>query len=168
MHEDFVLTHEYDRVILESVKHSLINEMRSSTAAIRRLCSAKILVNLISAFLVRISVEEFFVHVNDLIDTCVRLSFSSFWWVRAVQCRTRSLAPPWLHDTSLLQILQYKYDSPNFDWVIGSLYCFKFCWENQDALYLAIEKAWFLLLQWVAKSTKMNGKMFILIYLSKN
>ena len=30
-----------------------------------------------------------------------------------------------------------------------------------------IEKTWFLLLQWVAKSSKMNGKMmFILIYLS--
>ena len=31
-----------------------------------------------------------------------------------------------------------------------------------------IEKAWFLLLQWVAKSSKINGKMFILIYLSNN
>ena len=31
------------------------------------------------------------------------------------------------------------------------------------------KKAWFLLLQWVAKSSKMNGKMiFILIYLSNN
>ena len=42
---------------------------------------------------------------------------------------------------------------------------FKTC----DKTCSKIEKAWFLLLQWVAKSSKMNGKMmFILIYLSNN
>ena len=58
MHEDFVLAHEYDRAILESGKHSLINELRWSAAAIGKLCLAKNPVDLISAFLVRISVEE--------------------------------------------------------------------------------------------------------------
>ena len=77
MHEDFVLAHEYDQAILESGKH-LINELRWSAAAIGRLYSAKNPVNLISAFLVRISVEEIFVYVKDPIDGCVRLSFSSF------------------------------------------------------------------------------------------
>ena len=65
MHEDFVLVHEYERAILESGKHSLINELRCSVATIGRLCSAKNPVNLISVFLVRISVEEFFVYVKD-------------------------------------------------------------------------------------------------------
>ena len=41
---------------------------------------------------------------------------------------------------------------------------FKTC----DKTRSKIEKAWFLLLQWVAKGSKMNGKMFILIYLSNN
>ena len=42
---------------------------------------------------------------------------------------------------------------------------FKTC----DKTCSKILKAWFLLLQWVAKCSKMNGKMmFILIYLSNN
>ena len=49
--------------ILESRKHSLINELRWSAAAIGRLCPVK----------------NFFVYVKDPIDSCVRLSFSSFW-----------------------------------------------------------------------------------------
>ena len=41
--------------------------------------------------------------------------------------------------------------------------------KTRDKTCSKIEKAWFLLLQWVAKSSKMNGKMmFILIYLSNN
>ena len=79
MHEDFVLAHEYNQAILESGKHYLINGLRWSAATIGRLYSAKNPVNLISAFLVRISVEEIFVYVKDPIDGFVRLSFSSFW-----------------------------------------------------------------------------------------
>ena len=78
MHEDFVFADEYDRAILESGKHYLINELRWPATAIGRLRSAKNPVNLTSAFLVRIFVEEFFVYVKDPIDGCVRLSFSSF------------------------------------------------------------------------------------------
>ena len=65
MHGDFVLAHQYDRAIFKSGKHSLINELRYSATTIGRLCSAKNPVNLISVFLVRISVEEFFVYVKD-------------------------------------------------------------------------------------------------------
>ena len=40
--------------------------------------------------------------------------------------------------------------------------------KTRDKTYLKIEKAWFLFLLWVTKSSNMNGKMmFILIYLSK-
>ena len=41
--------------------------------------------------------------------------------------------------------------------------------KTRDKTCSKMEKAWFLLLQWVAKSSKMNRKMmFILIYLSNN
>ena len=40
--------------------------------------------------------------------------------------------------------------------------------KTPDKTCSKIEKAWFLLLQWVARSSKMNEKMFILIYLSNN
>ena len=41
--------------------------------------------------------------------------------------------------------------------------------KTHDKTCSKIEKAWFLLLQWVAKSSKMNAKMmFILIYLSNS
>ena len=41
--------------------------------------------------------------------------------------------------------------------------------KTRDKACSKTEKAWFLLLQWVAKSSKINGKMMsILIYLSNN
>ena len=40
--------------------------------------------------------------------------------------------------------------------------------KSRDKKCSKIEKAWFLLLQWVAKGSKMNEKMFIFIYLSNN
>ena len=41
--------------------------------------------------------------------------------------------------------------------------------ETRDKTCSKIKKAWFLLVQWVAKSRKMRGKMInILIYLSNN
>ena len=48
--------------------------------AIGRLCSAKNPVDLISAFLVKISIAEFYVYIKDPIDGCVvHLSMFSFW-----------------------------------------------------------------------------------------
>ena len=40
--------------------------------------------------------------------------------------------------------------------------------QNSHKTCSKIQKAWFLLLQWVAQSRKMSRKMFILIYLSNN
>ena len=41
--------------------------------------------------------------------------------------------------------------------------------ESRDITCSKVEKPWFLLVQWMAKSGKMSGKMIaILIYLSNN
>ena len=75
----FVFTHEKDWSILESGKPSLTDALRLLAAAIRRLCSTKNPVNLISAFRVRISMQEFFVKAKEPVEVYARLSFSFLW-----------------------------------------------------------------------------------------
>ena len=56
-------------------------------------------------------------------------------------------------------------NSPPVYWYITKIHDFHQV-QTRDKACSKIEKAWFLLLQWVAKGSKMNGKMFILIYFS--
>ena len=100
----FVFTYKKDWSILESGKHSLTVALRLLAAVIRRLCSTKNRVNLVSAFCVRISMEEFFVQAKEPIEVYAHLSFSLFWLVTELKCLIRPLAPPWLYHASLVHI----------------------------------------------------------------
>ena len=57
-------------------------------------------------------------------------------------------------------------NSPPVYWHITKIHDITF--KARDKTCSKIEKAWFPLLQWVAKRSKVNRKMFILIYLSNN